>query len=237
MNKLLLGIILLALAIAVPVATIAGVDIGVGISLPPPLAFTEPPAVVALPDTDDVYVAPDIAADLFFWNGWWWRPWEGRWYRSHYYDRGWGYFNRVPGFYFDVDPGWRGFYGGHNWQGHPWNYERIPHERFQQNWRGWHNNGYWRRQGNWGVKGYQPRAQRERQELRNQRQEQYRQRPEVQRLGQQRQGQQRQPNVRQPQRQQQRQGQHSQPRGGQTQKGSQHQKSQQKPERGKAGHK
>jgi len=178
-----LGIILLALAIAVPIPTRAEVSVNVnlGFPLPPPIVVPAPPDVIAMPDTNDVYVAPTVDVDLFFWNGWWWRPWEGRWYRSRYYDRGWVFFNRVPHFYFDVDPGWRTYYRDHNWNGHPWNYERIPHQRLQQNWQSWHTNHYWEKQGNWGVRGYQPRPQQQRAELRNQRQQQYQQRPEVQR--------------------------------------------------------
>ncbi len=218
MNKLLLGVILLAPAIAFPVPTIAGVNIGIGISLPPPIVFPAPPAVIVLPDTPDVYVAPDINVDLFFWNGWWWRPWEGRWYRSHYYDRGWAYYNRVPSFYFDVDPGWRGYYRDHDWHGHRWNYERIHDQRLQQNWKSWHNNGYWKRQRTWDVQGYQARPQQQRQELRHQRQEQYKQRPEVRRHQQQMREQQRQ------HRDQQHQGE------------AQHQHAQGKPERGEAEH-
>ena len=246
MNKLLLGIILLVLVIVAPISTIAGVNIGVGIYMPPPIVFSTPPEVIALPDTNDVYVAPDINADMYFWNGWWWRLWEGRWYRSPYYNRGWAYYNRVPSFYFDVDPGWRGYYRNHNWHGHRWNYQRVPNLQLQQNWKSWHNNGRWERQGTWGVQGYQARPQQQRQELRNQRQEQYKQRPEVQRQQQQRQPQQgqqqqrqqqqRQPEVRQPQRQQRPEGQHSQPGGQQHPKESQHQKSQGKPERGEAEH-
>ena len=86
----------------------------------------------------------------------------------------------VPSFYFDVDPGWRGYYRDHNWYGHRWNYERIPQQRLQQNWKGWQNNRHWERQGTWGVQGYQPRPQQKIQELRQQRQQQYQQRPEVQ---------------------------------------------------------
>lgn len=194
MKKLLLGTILLALAIVVPVPTMAGVDvsIGIGIPLPPPIVFAAPPEVIVLPDTRYVYAVPDIEADIFFWNGWWWRPWEGRWYRSHYYNRGWVYYNSVPSFYYDVDPGWRGYYREHNWHGHRWNYERIPDQRRRQNWKGWNNNRHWERQGTWGVQSYQPRPQQQRQELRHQRQEQYKQRPEVQRHQQQIQEQQRQ---------------------------------------------
>ncbi len=254
MNKLFWGTIFLVLAIVVPIPTMAGVNIGIGISLPPPIVFEAPPDVIVLPDTNDVYVDPDIDVDMYFWNGWWWRLWEGRWYRSHYYNRSWAYYNNVPSFYFDVDPGWRGYYRNHDWHGHRWNYERIPDRRLQQNWKSWHNNRHWERQGTWGVQSYRPRPQQQRQELRHQRQEQYQQRPEVQRHQQQRQYQQRQPRVRQPQGQQQRQykqrqpqvrqpqrqqhpqQQHSQPRGQQRQGESQHQKSQGKPERGNEEH-
>jgi hypothetical protein len=214
MKKLLLGTILLALAIVVPVPTMARVDvsIGIGIPLPPPVVFQAPPNVVVMPDTNYVYVVPDIDVDMFFWYGWWWRLWEGRWYRSHYYDRGWAYYDRIPSFYFDVDPGWRGHYRDHNWYGHRWNYERIPNRRLQQNWKSWQNNRHWERHGTWGVQSYQPRPQQQRQELRHQRQEQYQQRPEVQRY-------------QQPQQQ------HPQPRGQQRPEKSQHQKSRGEPER------
>ena len=209
MKKLYLATILLALAILFPISTMGAVDINIHIALPPPIAFQAPPEVVVLPDSDDVYVVPDIDVDLFFWNGWWWRFWEGRWYRSHYYDRSWVYYNNVPTFYFDIDPGWRGYYREHNWFGHRWNYERIPYRRLQQNWKSWHDNRRWERRGAWGVQGYQPRPQKERQELRHQREAQYQQRPEVQRhqeqvREQQRQKQQRQIEVRKPQGQQQR---------------------------------
>ena len=115
MKKLLLRTMLLALVLVVPIPAMAAVDISIGISLPPPIVFGAPPDVIVMPDTNSVYVVPTIDVDLFFWNGWWWRFWEGRWYRSHYYNRDWGYYNNVPSFYFDVDPGWRGYYGDHNW--------------------------------------------------------------------------------------------------------------------------
>ncbi len=221
MKKLLFGTILLALAIVVPVPTMAGVDvsIGIGIPLPPPIVFAAPPDVIVIPDTNSVYVVPAIDIDIFFWNGWWWRPWEGRWYRSHYYNRGWAYYNNVPGFYFDVDPGWRGYYRDHNWYGHRWDYERIPQQRLQRNWRSWHNNRYWERQRTWGVESYKPRPQKQVRELRHQRQEQYKQRPEVRQHQQRIKEQQRQPKV------QKHQGE------------SKHRQSQGKPEGGDAAHK
>ncbi len=148
---------------------------------PPPLPFDAPPDVIVMPDTNDVYVVPGIDIDLFFWGGWWWRPWGGHWYRSLYYNHGWGYYNAIPSFYYDVDPSWRRYYRDRNWHGHRWDYERIPHQRLQQNWRSWQKDRHWERQRTWEVRNYQPRPQQQRQELRQQRQKQYQQRqPQVQ---------------------------------------------------------
>jgi hypothetical protein len=191
MNKLIFWKILLALVFVLPAPAMASVDVSINFSLPPLIVFAAPPEVIVIPDTY-VYVVPDLAVEIFFYGGWWWRPWEGRWYRSHYYDRGWGYY----------DPGWRGYYRDHNWYGHRWNYERIPHQRLQQNWKSWKNDRHWERRGTWGVESYQPRPQQQRQQLIQQRRQQYQQRPEVKQHQQQRQQQsQMEPQVQQPKQQ------------------------------------
>ena len=141
--------------------------------------YLEAPDVIPLPETDNVYVVPDLDIDVFFWNGWWWRPWQGGWYRSRYYSRGWGHYGGIPTFYYDVDPGWRGYYRDRNWYGNPWHYERIHHRHLHQNWQQWHDDQHWERQRTWGVQGYRPRPQQQRQELRQQREREYYQRPEV----------------------------------------------------------
>jgi hypothetical protein len=222
MKRLLFGTTLLALVCAFPIMTMAqvGVSVGVSIPLPPLITFEAPPNVVVLPDTTGVYVAPSISVDLFFWNGFWWRPWEGRWYRSPYYDRGWAYYNSVPRFYFDVDPYWRGNYQNHNWHGHIWNYQQIPHSQLQQNWKSWQSSRYWDKKRTWDVQGYTPKPQQQKQVLRQQRQTLYQQKPEVQQH-QQFQRQQRQEQQRQPQMQQQ-----HQPQRQQQYKGESHQQSQ-----------
>jgi hypothetical protein len=135
----------------------AGVDVSVSISLPPPIVFSAPPEVIVLPETY-VYAVPDVEAEIYFYNGWWWRPWEGRWYRSRYYDSGWTYYQRVPSFYTGIPSGWRNDYREHRWRGHQWNYQRIPHQQVQQNWRGWEKNRHWEKQQTWGVQGLQPRT-------------------------------------------------------------------------------
>lgn len=181
MKKLLFGTIVLAATFFSPAGTMADVDVHIGIGLPPLISFSGPPAVIVLPDTPDVYVVPYIEVDLFFWGGWWWRPWGGRWYRSHYYDRGWVYYGGVPNFYFYVDPGWRDCFRSRNWHGHPWNHHYIPHHELQRNWKTWQANRYWEKKKIWNVQGYKPQPPKQRQESIRQRQEQYRQRPEVQR--------------------------------------------------------
>src|SRR4030043_834419 len=145
MKQLLFGTMLFALVIVVPIPTMAAVDIHISIPLPPPIIFPAPPEVIVIPDTY-VYVVPDINDDIFFYDGWWWHLWEGRWYRSRYYDRDWVYYRYIPYFYYDIDFGWRGFYRDRNWHGYRWDYQRIPYQHLQQNWRGWYSNRYWGRE-------------------------------------------------------------------------------------------
>ena len=135
MKRLVFAILLLAWIFSPPGAAVAGVKVGVTVALPPPILFPAPPMLVVLPETQ-VYVAPDIEAEIYFHNGWWWRPWGGRWYRSRYYDSGWAYHRHVPAFYGKISPGWRNDYREHRWRGREWTYERIPHERVQRGWKG-----------------------------------------------------------------------------------------------------
>jgi len=148
----------LALLFLFPVPTMAGVDVGVSISLPPLIVFAAPPVMVVIPETY-VYVVPDVHDEIFFYDGWWWRPWEGRWYRSRHYDSGWGYYQRVPTFYRNVPPGWRNDYRDHHWGGKPWNYKPIPHQQVERNWSGWKKTNHWEKQQTWGVEGLKPRTQ------------------------------------------------------------------------------
>jgi len=160
MINLVYGLLFLVTLTALPLQAAARVDISVNVTLPPPIAFVRPPQVILLPETDHVYVVPDIDVDLFFWNGWWWYLWNGLWYRSLYYDRGWEYYDAVPVFFYSVDPGWRRFYKNHNWYGRYWYYERIPHHRLQRDWSRWRDNRYWERRrtpGEWREYQLPPR--------------------------------------------------------------------------------
>src|SRR5208283_2257395 len=157
MKKLFLVALLLSLILVVPIPTMARAAVSVSIGLPPPVVFAAPPEMIVLPETY-VYVVPDVDVDIFFYNGWWWRPWEGRWYRSQNYNSGWGYYNSVPSFYAGIPSGWRNDYRDHRWKGHQWNYQRIPQQQVQQNWKGWQMSGHWEKQQGWGVQGLKPRT-------------------------------------------------------------------------------
>jgi len=152
MKKVLAVLLFLAWAVLLPSPATAEVDVKVRINvpLPPPIVFAAPPEVVVIPETY-VYAVPDVREEIFFYNGWWWRPWEGRWYRSRSYDRGWVYYNRVPAFYKRVPPGWRNDYRDRRWKGNPWEQRRIPYRDMQTNWRGWQQGKHWERENYWGV--------------------------------------------------------------------------------------
>jgi hypothetical protein len=156
MKKLIFKILFLILVVFVPVSAMAGVSVHVSIPLPPPIIFPAPPELVVIPETN-VYAVPDVQEDIFFYSGWWWRPWEGRWYRSRYYDRGWTHYRRVPSFHRNISSGWRNDYRANQWRGHQWQHQRVPQREVQRNWRGWERNKHWERQNSWGVQGLQKR--------------------------------------------------------------------------------
>ncbi|HXC52020.1 MAG TPA: hypothetical protein VN634_14120 [Candidatus Limnocylindrales bacterium] len=148
------------LPVVLPQAADAQISVSIGIPLPPPIVFAAPPELVVLPGSY-VYVAADLAEDVYFVDGWWWRPWQGHWYRSHSYDRGWDRYSSVPSFYGGVNHGWRNDYRERRWQGHDWNYQRMPQQRVASNWSSWKSNNYWDSQQHWGVPDMQQQSRSE----------------------------------------------------------------------------
>jgi hypothetical protein len=154
MGKILLGIVFLALLIADPIPTMAmgRLDVGVSIPLPPVIEFSGPPVMVVIPETY-VYAVSDMDEDIFFYEGWWWRSWDGRWYRSRDYSSGWSYYRNVPTFYSSIPSGWRNDYRERRWRGNQWDHQRVQYQELQQNWSTWEKTRYWEKQNSWGVQG------------------------------------------------------------------------------------
>lgn len=170
MKKLLLVTMLELLLLTFPVLTIAEVNVSINFSLPPPIAFDAPPEVIVIPGTY-AYVVPDVDVDVFFYDGWWWRPWEEKWYRSRNYRSGWKHYRKIPSFYGKIPSGWRNDYKKHRWQGNQWKAQRIHHQQVEQNWRHWEKSKHWEKQNTWGVHAVQhpqPQSRPQHQEVRPQ---------------------------------------------------------------------
>ncbi|HNZ64283.1 MAG TPA: hypothetical protein PKJ10_00485 [Smithella sp.] len=150
MKKLMVKTFLVILVACMPVSAIADVRVHVNIPLPPPIFFPAPPQLVVIPETD-VYVVPDAREDIFFYGGWWWRPWNNRWYRSQHYDRGWAYHPNPPYFHRSIPSDWRYSYRNHSWKGYRWEPQRTHHQDIQRNWNVWQKDRYWEKQ-RYGVR-------------------------------------------------------------------------------------
>ncbi len=119
--------------------SMAGIHIGVDIPLPPPFVFSAPPELVVIPGTY-VYYCPDVDFDIFFYGGYWYRSFEGRWYRAVGYEGPWAYFERPPSVFFSLPPNYRIIARGER---------RIPYGELHRNWRAWQRDRYWEHH-NWG---------------------------------------------------------------------------------------
>ena len=112
-----------------------GVSIGINL---PVFTFAAPPEVVVIPGTY-VYMVPDIDVDILFYQGYWWRPYEGRWYKSRDYKGSWRYIApaRIPRALRALPPDYR-----HRLSPA---YERIPHRDVRRHWKKWEREKYWDR--------------------------------------------------------------------------------------------
>jgi len=114
-----------------------GVNVNVGTNLPA-VRFAAPPDVVVIPGSY-VYMVPAIDVDVLFFQGYWWRPYKGHWYRSQEYDGQW---SRVePG---EIPRGLRALPQDYR-QRLSHGYERIPHEDVKRNWKQWEKEKHWDR--------------------------------------------------------------------------------------------
>ena len=140
---LAIGALLLALTVF---ATQSEARVDVNVNLPG-ITFAAPPELVVIPGTY-VYMVPDIEADVLFYQGYWWRPYEGRWYRSRDYRRGWSYVDsrRIPG-------GLRSLPQDYRHRLSP-GHERVPQGDVRKNWKKWEKEKHWDKRGDQGRGGH-----------------------------------------------------------------------------------
>jgi hypothetical protein len=118
------------------------VNINVGISVPPPtLRISAPPPVTVIPGTY-IYYPPDIAVDIFFYGGHWYRSHHGNWYRSDTYNGHWVSLapERVPVTLVHLPPDYRRLPPGYR-------HHHIPYGEVKKNWRNWEKEKYWEKHG------------------------------------------------------------------------------------------
>lgn len=121
--------------------TRAEVNVNIGVGLPG-LVIPAPPALIVIPGTY-VYYPPEVGVDIFFYHGYWYRPYRGRWFISAEYNGPWGgvAIGRVPRVLRGLPPTYRHV---------PPGYERVPYGTVRRNWRNWERDRYWDRPENRG---------------------------------------------------------------------------------------
>ncbi len=130
------GLIATGFVLCKPPGVMAGVHVNVGINVPlPVLEIPDPPPVAVIPGTN-VYFAPDVEADILFYHNYWYRPYQGRWYRAVGYNGPWAFVpvRAVPGVVLHLPPGYRHM---------PPGYERVPYGQMKKNWAHWERDRYW----------------------------------------------------------------------------------------------
>ena len=134
MKRIVVSAVLFLLVLSLPV--FAGVSVDVSVSLPR-IELRVPPVLVVVPGTY-VYAAPDVEADIVFYQGFWWRPYSGNWYRSHEYNGAWVAMpaHSVPVPVRNLPPNWKQVPPGH---------ERLPYGEVRQNWPVWEREKRWER--------------------------------------------------------------------------------------------
>jgi hypothetical protein len=147
---LVLSGVLLAISLLPSVGN-ADVSVNVGVfAPPPPYVIPAPPSVVVIPKTY-VYMVPDIGFDIFFYHGSWYRPFDGRWYKSRSYNGPWTYLAspRVPRPLLTLPPHYRNVPPGH---------QRVPYGQAKKNWSRWERERHWDKDKDW-HEGWQARPE------------------------------------------------------------------------------
>ena len=132
MKRVVVSAVLFLLVLSLPVFAAVSVDVKVSL---PHIELRVPPVLVVVPGTY-VYAAPDVPADLVFYQGFWWRPYGGAWYRSNEYNGAWVAMpaQAVPVPVRNLPP---------NWKQVPPGYERMPYGQVKQNWPVWERERHW----------------------------------------------------------------------------------------------
>ncbi len=125
---------LITVALVAPGQSRAEVSVNITIPLPGPV-IPAPPPLIVVPGTY-VYYPPEVGVDIFFYHGYWYRPYNGGWYIGSGYNGPWRTVapGRVPRAVIDVP---------HNYRGMSPIHDRLPYSTVRSNWRTWEQERHW----------------------------------------------------------------------------------------------
>jgi hypothetical protein len=86
MNKSLYGFILMSAFLVIGFAGMVQAEVNVSINI------GQPREMVMMPT--GIYFVADSSVDVFFYDGYWWTPRSGSWYRANHYKGPWGVVQR-----------------------------------------------------------------------------------------------------------------------------------------------
>ena len=134
-NLFLLAVaIVTTIFMVTPTNSTAEVNVSIGVTLPG-LVISAPPMMAVIPGTY-VYYPPEVSADIFFYQGHWYRTHREGWFIANGYNGPWRSVGvgRVPRAVVNIPHGYRGM--------RPRN-DRIAHDDMRRNWRGWERERHW----------------------------------------------------------------------------------------------
>ncbi len=119
----------------------ARVSVNINIGAPPAFVLPAPPEVAVIPGTY-VYFIPGIAADILFYHGYWYRPYDGHWFFSLSYNGPWEHItvSSLPRPLIALPPDYRSLPPASGY---------IVYGQLERNWRRWERGRYWDRDRDW----------------------------------------------------------------------------------------
>jgi|GEM_PF-964773 len=113
---------------------LAQVNINVNIGVPA-IRVSSDPYTAVIPGTY-IYFITESPENVFFYQGTWWRPYQGRWHRATGYNGPWSFVDagNVPPGLRGLPPGWRNLPPGH---------AKIKYSQVNKYWRQWEKERHW----------------------------------------------------------------------------------------------
>ncbi|MBI4726536.1 hypothetical protein HY768_04825 [candidate division TA06 bacterium] len=128
---LLLGVLLTS-----GLGNLARAEVNVNVNIGVPAVRVSPDPVMAVIPGTYIYFIAESSEDIFFYQGFWWRPYQGRWHRATGFNGPWRFvkLGRVPPGMLKLPAGWRKLPPGH---------PMLKHSQVKSNWKQWEKEKHW----------------------------------------------------------------------------------------------